>query len=61
MQEHSRRNFSAYLERRNRLWLQIKAACPVYTEAEIEARLEQLGAWVQAAGHLSDPSSRMPI
>jgi hypothetical protein len=34
----------AYIDRRNRLWVQIKAANPAYTQPEIEARLEQFGA-----------------
>jgi hypothetical protein len=33
----------AYIERRNRVWAQIKAENPKYTEAEIEARMEQFG------------------
>ena len=33
----------AYIERRNRVWSQIKAENPRYTEAEIEARMEQFG------------------
>jgi hypothetical protein len=34
----------AYIDRRNRLWAQIKAANPTYTQFEVEARLEQFGA-----------------
>jgi len=34
----------AYVDRRNRLWAQIKATHPSYTQREIEARLEQFGA-----------------
>jgi hypothetical protein len=34
----------AYIERRMRLWTQIRADCPTYTEGEIEARLQQFGA-----------------
>ena len=33
----------AYIERRNRVWARIKAENPKYTEAEIEARMEQFG------------------
>jgi len=34
----------AYIDRRNRLWAQIKAANPTYTQLDVEARLEQFGA-----------------
>jgi hypothetical protein len=34
----------AFIDRRNRLWAQIKAANPTYTQFEVEARLEQFGA-----------------
>jgi hypothetical protein len=34
----------AYIDRRNRLWVQVKAANPTYTLGQVEARLEQLGA-----------------
>ena len=34
----------AYVDRRNRLWTQIRIAHPSYTRIEIEARLEQFGA-----------------
>jgi len=34
----------AYIDRRNRLWAQIRVANPTYTQHDIEARLEQLGA-----------------
>jgi hypothetical protein len=53
MRDHYQKRFDVYLERRNRLWIQIKTAHPVYTEAEIDARLEQLGAWVQTASRNS--------
>jgi hypothetical protein len=33
----------AYIERRQRLWVQVKAENPEYTQAEIEARMEQFG------------------
>jgi len=33
----------AYIKRRDRVWAQIKAENPRYTEAEIEARMEQFG------------------
>jgi hypothetical protein len=33
----------AHVERRSRLWLQIRAENPGFTQAEIEARLEQFG------------------
>jgi hypothetical protein len=32
-----------YIERRDRLWSQLRAQHPHYTETQIEARLEQLG------------------
>jgi hypothetical protein len=34
----------AFIDRRNRLWAQVKADQPAYTQAEIEARMEQFGA-----------------
>jgi len=34
----------AHIQRRTRLWMQIKTDNPAYTEAQIEARLEQFGA-----------------
>jgi len=34
----------AHIDRRNRLWAQVRAAYPTYSQAEIEARLEQFGA-----------------
>lgn len=34
----------AYVDRRARLWMQVKIANPTYTLAQVEARLEQLGA-----------------
>lgn len=34
----------AHIDRRNRLWLQVRATNPSYTPSQIEARLEQLGA-----------------
>ena len=34
----------AYIERRHRLWAQIRVAHPTYTPLDIEARLEQFGA-----------------
>ena len=33
----------AYVERRHRVWVQVKAENPKYTQAEIEARMEQCG------------------
>jgi hypothetical protein len=33
----------AYIERRHRVWVQVKAENPEYTQAEIEARMEQFG------------------
>jgi hypothetical protein len=33
----------AYVERRDRVWGRIKAENPEYTEAEIQARMEQFG------------------
>jgi hypothetical protein len=36
----------AYVERRGRLWKQIRAETPRYTDEEIEARLEQFGTYV---------------
>jgi len=33
----------ACIKRRQRLWAQVKAESPEYTQAEIEARLEQFG------------------
>jgi len=38
------KTLQAYIDRRNRLWTQVKADNPAYTQAEIEARLEQFGA-----------------
>ena len=32
-----------HIDRRNRLWAQVKANNPAYTQAELEARLEQFG------------------
>lgn len=34
----------AYIDRRARLWMQVKIANPTYTLAQVEARLEQFGA-----------------
>ena len=34
----------AYVDRRTRLWVQIRVANPTYTQPDIEARLEQFGA-----------------
>jgi hypothetical protein len=42
--DHSQKRLQAYIERRNRLWVQIKAAHPAFTPAEIDARLEVFGA-----------------
>ena len=44
MRDHQMKILQAYIDRRNRLWAQIKAAYPTYTQREIEARLEQFGA-----------------
>ena len=44
MRNHQLKNLQAYIDRRNRLWEQIKATYPTYTQPEIEARLEQFGA-----------------
>jgi hypothetical protein len=43
MRDHQMKNLQAHVDRRNRLWAQIKAAHPGYTQREIEARLEQFG------------------
>ena len=32
-----------YIERRDRVWARVKEENPKYTEAEIEARMEQFG------------------
>jgi hypothetical protein len=37
------RMVQTYIERRTRLWAQVRADNPSYTETEIEARLEQFG------------------
>ncbi len=42
--DHGQKRLQAYIERRNRLWMQIKMAHPAFTQAEIEARLEQFAA-----------------
>ena len=42
--DRSHKRLQAHIERRNRLWVQIKAAHPAFTQAEIEARLELFGA-----------------
>ena len=34
----------AYIDRRQRLWAEIKVANPTYTLGQVEARLEQFGA-----------------
>ena len=44
MRDKQLKVLQAYIERRNRLWVQIKAANPTYTQFDIEARLEQFGA-----------------
>jgi hypothetical protein len=44
MRDHQMKILQAYVDRRNRLWAQIKATYPSYTQREIEARLEQFGA-----------------
>jgi hypothetical protein len=33
----------AYIDRRHRLWVQIRADYPAYTQAQVEARMEQFG------------------
>ena len=33
----------AYIEKRHRLWEKVRAENPHYTQAEVEARLEQFG------------------
>jgi hypothetical protein len=43
MRDHQMKILQAYIDRRNRLWAQIKAAYPTHTQPEIEARLEQFG------------------
>jgi hypothetical protein len=48
------RAVQAYAERRGRLWKQIRADTPHYTDEEIEARLEQFGTYVS---FLSDASA----
>ena len=37
------KTLQAYIDRRNHLWTQVKANHPTYSQAEIEARLEQFG------------------
>ena len=44
MRDKQLKVLQAYIERRNRLWEQIKIANPTYTQFDIEARLEQFGA-----------------
>ncbi len=44
MRDQQLKILQAYIERRNRLWAQIKAANPTYTPLDVEARLEQFGA-----------------
>ena len=44
MRDHQMKILQAYIDRRNRLWAQVKVAYPNYTQPEIEARLEQFGA-----------------
>jgi hypothetical protein len=44
MRDQQMKILQAYIDRRNRLWAEIKAAHPTYTQPEIEARLEQFGA-----------------
>ena len=44
MRDYQLKILQAYIDRRNRLWAQVKAAHPSYTQLEIEARLEQFGA-----------------
>ena len=44
MRDKQLKILQAYIERRNRLWEQIKVANPTYTQIDIEARLEQFGA-----------------
>ena len=38
------KTLQAYVERRSRLWAQVRADYPAYSQAEIVARLEQFGA-----------------
>jgi hypothetical protein len=33
----------AYVDKRNRLWVQVKTDYPSYTQAQVEARLELFG------------------
>ena len=44
MRDHQMKILQAYIDRRNRLWAQVRAAYPNYNQPEIEARLEQFGA-----------------
>jgi len=44
MRERQWKILQASIDRRNRLWAQLRAAHPSFTPVEIEARLEQLGA-----------------
>jgi hypothetical protein len=44
MRDNQMKILQAYIDRRNRLWVQIKDAYPTYSQREIEARLEQFGA-----------------
>jgi hypothetical protein len=37
------KNLQNYIDRRNRLWTQVRADNPTLTKAEIEARLELFG------------------
>jgi hypothetical protein len=38
------KTLEAYIERRNRLWVQVIRDNPSYSETEVVARLEQFGA-----------------
>ena len=44
MRDYQTKILQSHIDRRNRLWAQIKTAHPSYTQPEIEARLEQFGA-----------------
>jgi hypothetical protein len=37
------KNLQNYIDRRKRLWTQVRADNPTFTQAEIEARLELFG------------------
>ena len=44
MRERQLKILRAYVERRNRLWSQVRIANPTFTQLQVEARLEQFGA-----------------